>query len=486
MAPSLAQRFAALPATARRQWIAGQPAEILEEMARGEWWWVSRPEQVPPPGDWFVHLALAGRGFGKSRSGSEWIVERGITHPCDLTGAPTEWLVIGETLSDVRVICIEGPAGILRVLERKGWVPEKGAPPGHDRVYRYTKMPKPKIEFTVPGYTQRPRIYFEGADNPDVGRGYNAAGGWLDEIAKWKNPMASWMEGIMPSMRADLKNDHPRVFVTTTPKPIDLLREWLGRSDGSVSVVRGSTFDNSANLSALVLEELRKRYDGTTIGRQELGGEMLDDLEGVLFRWGDIHNNRDIALPELEMQRVMGVDPALTGEDAEMGCVVACRDTRDHMFILADESAKLTGREAALHIWRNFAAWNCDLVVYESELGKAWMAQVLKDAYYELAKDGLFDPKSNPPMKPVNAKQGKKARAEPVAMRYEQGRVHHLGKFDLLETQMVTWDPETTRESPDRLDALVWACRELMNSERKRIRVVTPTNRKASLTQMSM
>src|SRR5687767_6309252 len=259
MSLSLAQRVALLPPDQRREWLMRQNKDILDEIVRGEWWWTARPEQIPPPGDWLVHLVLSGRGWGKSRAGSEWIVDRTIKYPRDRSGAPTERLVIGETLSDARSICIEGPSGILRVLERRGIK------------YKYVKNPKPKIIIEPEGAV----IYFGGADSPDVGRGYNAADAWLDEIAKWQYPKPSWIEGIMPSLRADLVNDHPRAFVTTTPKPIDLLMEWLERKDGSVSIVRGSTFDNAANLSSHVLTELKLRYEGTSIGRQELYGEML-------------------------------------------------------------------------------------------------------------------------------------------------------------------------------------------------------------------
>lgn len=347
MSLSLAQRVALLPPDQRREWLMRQNKDILDEIVRGEWWWTARPEQIPPPGEWLVHLVLSGRGWGKSRAGSEWIVDRTIKYPRDRSGAPTERLVIGETLSDARSICIEGPSGILRVLERRGIK------------YKYVKNPKPKIIIEPEGAV----IYFGGADSPDVGRGYNAADAWLDEIAKWQYPKPSWIEGIMPSLRADLIGDHPRAFVTTTPKPIDLLMEWLERRDGSVSIVRGSTFDNAANLSSHVLTELKLRYEGTSIGRQELYGEMLEALDGVLFKWKDIEGNRVSIGPEVVAHRTVGVDPTLSSGDDEgssrwavdeMGVVVASRDHRDHIYIVADETTRLVGREAALHAWSVF------------------------------------------------------------------------------------------------------------------------------------
>ena len=460
MGLSLAERFARLSVEDRIAWLADQPLDVLQQITRGEWWWTSRPEQVPPPGDWFIHLALAGRGWGKSRAGSEWLVDRTQIHPTDKHGTPTEWLVIAETLADARTICVEGPAGLLRVLERRG------------AKYKYIKHPKPMI--LVGEYATK--IYFEGADDADVGRGYNAAGAWLDEICKWKYLKASWEEGIMPSLRADLLDDHPRVFVTTTPKPVDLIREWVARKDGSVSLVRGSTFDNRANLSAMTLAEMEKRYAGTLIGRQELYGELIENMDGALFKFSDIEKARTLDQPELEVSRVCAVDPALTGEDDEMGIVVASRDPKNHIHILADESTMGSGRPAALHAWRTFSKWQCDTLLYESNLGKVWMAQVLEDAYKELMKSGMFPDRSVPPMKAVDSKHGKKTRAEPVAMRYEQGRIHHVGRFELLENQLIEWDPLLAKDSPDRLDALVHAVRFLIQGERREVRIHTPTS----------
>lgn len=465
MGLSMAERFASLTPEVREEWLGEQPESVLEEIVRGEWWWTSRPEQVPPDGPWMVHLALAGRGWGKSRAGSEWLIQRTQDHPVDRFGVPTEWIVVAETLSDTRVICLEGPSGILRVLERRQ-IP-----------YKYIKHPKPKLLIGE----HETKIYFEGADNPDVGRGYNAAGGWLDEVAKWKYLRESWYEGIMPSLRADLIDDHPRVFITTTPKPVDLIKEWVSQTDGSVSVVRGSTFDNRANLSAQVLLELEKRYAGTSIGLQELYGELLDLFDGAIFKLGDIERNRVNVDPEIEVARVMALDPALTGEHDEMGIIVASRDPNDHIYILADASVQAVGREAADHAWTVFHDWGCDIMVYESNLGKAWMAQVLSDSYRQRQKEGLFPEHTNPPIVPVDSQVGKKLRAEPVAHRYEQGRIHHVGRFPLLETQMTEWDPNLTRESPDRLDALVHACRNLMTGERRRARIHTPTRHRIAV-----
>lgn len=471
MGVSLARQFAELARTdpgAVQQWLDTLPEPMLREIDRQEWWWTCRPEQIPPDGDWFIHMMLSGRGSGKTRAGSEWLVEQIVRHPHDRSGAPTEWLVVAETLSDCREICLEGPSGILRILDRRGIK------------YHYTRSPKPKIFFPQTSA----KIHFEGADKPDVGRGHNAAGGWLDEVAKWRDPGRIWTEGIMPSLRADLIGDHPRVFVTTTPKPIPLLINWLKRDDGSVSVVRGSTFDNADNLSSAVLDELRRRYGNTLIGRQELYGEILEAIAGAMFQFEVIERNRLEAGPVNVMYRVCGVDPSLVGgEDIdggrtpdEMGVVVASRDVKDHIYIVADESRSLSGRDAAMHVWNVFHRYECDALVYENNLGKQWMADVLTDAYREMQNEGFFPAMTTPPMVGIDAKHGKVLRAEPVAMRYQQDRVHHLGRFETLENQMISWDPldANKHNSPDRLDALVHACRYLMGTERRTVRIHRP------------
>lgn len=467
MGLSLAQRVAMLPREIRDPWIDSLPPEIIEEIINGEWWWVARPEQVPPAvGDWLVALALAGRGWGKSRAGAEWLTEKIIQHPFDAHGQPTEWLLIAETLADTRTICLEGPAGMLRVLQRR------------KIDYRYKQSPRPMILFP-----DGAKVYAEGADDEDVGRGYNASGAWVDEICKWPKPYESWYEGILPSLRVDLIGDHPRCFATTTPKPIKLLQEWLGRQDGTVYLMGGSTFDNAANLSAHVLRELKLRYTGTDLGEQELYGKMLELTGGGLFKRMNLVKYRVKELPDERVATVVGVDPNLTGEDASTGIVVVSRTPDNHLYVLADRTVPDSGRAAALAMWRTMAEFSADLLVYEENLGKRYLQEVLRDAFMEMIEQGLFPRNSSPPMKAVHAKHGKKTRAEPVAMRSEQGRLHMVGDWPELEDQMILFDPESTRESPDRMDALVHACLELMAGERKRMNVSDPSKYDFQLSQ---
>jgi phage terminase large subunit-like protein len=458
MGLSLAERVSLLPQEERDEWVNGLPEEILAEILNDEWWWTARPEQVPPEGNWLVCLALAGRGFGKSRAGSEWIVERVLQHPFDRHGVPTEWLVVADTLADARTINAEGPSGILNVLNRR-------------RVdHRYKQSPRPMVLFP-----DGAKIYLEGADDPDTGRGYNAAGILCDELAKWVKPYETWYEGLLPALRADLINDHPRAFVTTTPKPIQLLEEWLAREDGTIHVITGSTFDNASNLSAYALAELKLRYAGTALGEQELYGKLLDLGSGGLFKRSDLAKHRVSEIPDDIVSTVVGCDPNLTGEDANFGIVVVARTANNHIYILADRSVPDSGRAACLAIWRTCAEFAADLVVYEENLGKRFLEEVLRDSYQECIELGLFPKHTSPPMKKVHAKHGKRTRAEPVAMRSEQGRLHMVGMHPELETEMVRFDPESTRESPDRMDAMVHGCLKLMEGERRRLGVSDPS-----------
>lgn len=462
MSLSAAQKLALLPAALRSAWLKEQSRETLEEIQKGAWWWVGRPEQFKPPGDWLVWLILSGRGWGKTRTGAEDLLDRVFKHPVDMFGQRTEWLVIAETLNDCRTACIEGNSGILSVLARMGMVKGKD--------FRYWKSPKLMIEF-VSGQV----IYFEGADNADVGRGYNLAGLWADELAKWRYTWAAWYEGILPSLRAPLIDDHPRAVITTTPKPIKLLIEWKHKDDGTVVITTGSIFDNIMNLSRHVVEELKKLYEGTRAGLQELYGHLIEEVEGALWQRPMIENNRvkPRDLPELK-QIVVSMDPGATGSGDETGLIVAGRDYNGMDYVLADATKKIVGHAAARLAWETFRTWGATWLIIETNMGKKWLMQVVTDAYKEMQTEGLFEP-GPPPVKEVTSLAGKKLRAEPVASRYEQNRWKHAGTFVELEDQMCTWVPDEAA-SPDRIDALVQAGLYLMGHENKLIRIAAPSN----------
>lgn len=456
---SMKERVARLPAPARRAYFRALSLSTIKEILRDEWWWTSRPEQVPPPGIWLIYLVLSGRGWGKSRAGSEWLVDRTVKHPVDRSGAPTERLVVAETISDARSICLGGPSGILRVLRRRGIR------------YRYVMSPKPVIRFLDTGCL----IHAEGADDADVGRGHNLADAWLDELAKWPNPRGSWIEGIMPALRVDVPGDHPRAFITTTPKPSDLLRDWASRTDGTVLTVQGSTYDNKINLSSTILRALEETYAGTTIGLQELEGVLLDIATGKVFSQVDINTARvePGEVPELPMI-VVGIDPGGTGDEDETGVVVVGRSSTFDQYVLGDHTISGVGREAALHCWRVLAQYGAHRLVVENTLGKNWVTESFTTAYFELREEGLFPENSLPPIDTVDSKLSKKTRAQPVGMRCEQHRIHFVDKLPKLEHQCVEFDPDD-RDSPDRLDAFVSASRYLMKQEPRRASLITPT-----------
>lgn len=467
-----------MPKHLRHEFLDGLDPQILEMIAREEWFWVARPEQHHPDGDWSIWLFLGGRGTGKTRTGAEWIVKRTLDHPYDSSGFPTERLIMAYNISDAVASCAEGPSGVIRVLRRQGFeeVTSNRRFEDPENKYTFTKSPKPYVRMVATGAI----IHFTGA-TIDAARSKNLADVWCDEPIKWAAPDETWREGIRPALRADIPGDKPRALVTTTPKPIPLLKRWVNDPEQlKVHITRGSTFDNMMNLSEDAVNELRQMYEGTNLGRQELYGELIDDIVGVLFSYSVIHGNRRELGPARVAHRVVGVDPGLTGDEEgdETGVIVACRDYEDDAFVLADETTKLAGRDAAIHAWQVFNHWGADTLVYESNLGKAWMHQVFTDAFRELQKTGVFPREIvTPPLVPVFSNQGKKLRAEPVAMRYSQGRVHHVGVFEKLEDQMLTFDPLKSKVSPDRLDALVHAIRHLMEGERKRSRLLSPLGR---------
>lgn len=434
MTLSLQEYLATLPEQQQEDYVQRLDDKQRQDLILKPWWFIGRPEQQEPEGDWTVWLILAGRGWGKTRTGAEWLVQQILDNPTAPDGAPTEWAIMGETFSDTRVMCMEGPSGVLRVLQRRGLVN------GIDFQYNRSAW---QIVFS-----KGQKVHMFGADNPDAGRGYNLSGVWADEIAKWKYSYESWNEGIAPALRIGKK---PRAVITTTPKPIRVLRDWTARSDGSVYVTRGSTFDNAANLSELALIELQARYHGTRTGRQELYGELLDDIEGALWHRQMIELarvERDL-VPNL-VRVVVALDPAVTsGEEAdETGIIVAGMGTDQHFYILSDKSMRNTPDAWARVAVEQYHEWKADRIVAEANNGGDMIAQLIRTV------DGLV------PVKKVNASRGKRVRAEPISALYEQGRVHHVGSFPTLEDQMVTWTPDMPK-SPDRLDALVWALTEL-------------------------
>ena len=434
MTLSLYEKITQKSPTERAEWVSQLPTGFANILDKKPWWYVGRPEQQEPDGDWNIWLILSGRGWGKTRTGSEWLVNQVMKFPKTREGTSTQWAIVAPTFGDAKNICVEGPSGFLKACEHNGLIPDV------DFVYNKSSH---KIDFN-----NGARVHTFGADSPDAGRGLNLAGAWLDELAIWQYAYETWTEGLAPALRI---GERPRVVVTTTPKPIKLLRDWTSRTDGSIYVTRGSTFDNAKNLSETALLELRNRYEGTRTGRQELYGELLDQADGALWIRDWIENTRtstDLCPPLYRV--VVAIDPAVTsGENSdETGIITAGISTDGHFYILSDDTLRATPNEWGKRAVEAFRKWKADRIVAETNNGGDMVIMVLQQV------------DRNIPVTKVHATRGKRLRAEPISALYEQMRVHHVGAFPQLEDQMVMWTPESD-DSPDRLDALVWALTEL-------------------------
>ena len=394
----------------------------------------ARPKQETPPGDWRVWLILAGRGFGKTRTGGEFIrqqVDAGRTRHVAL---------VGPTAADVRDTMIEGESGLLRI---------------------YPPEQRPKYE------PSKRRITFHNgavasafsADEPDRLRGPNHDLAWADELASWRYPDA-W-DMLMFGLRI---GQHPRAIVTTTPKPVAVLRNLLAIEDGSVVTTRGSTYENRNNLAASFLSEILARYEGTRLGRQELHAEILDDVEGALWSRAMVEEHRSHEPPALT-RIVVAVDPAISKGpgSAETGVVVAGVAEDGHGYILEDRTLRGSPNEWGLAAVSAYHLHQADRIVAEANQGGDMVRHTLR----------TVDP--NVPVRLVHASRGKRTRAEPIAALYEQGRVHHVGYLADLEDQMCGWVPNEGA-SPDRVDALVWALTELMIDGARRAPTVVPVS----------
>ena len=244
---------------------------------------------------------------------------------------------------------------------------------------------------------------------------------------------------------------HPQTLITTTPKPRKLLRDLMERKDGTVVLTRGSTFDNAANLAPTALTELKARYEGTRLGRQELYGEVIDDVEGALWTLTMIERDRVKRLPDDIVRRVVSIDPAVTNntDSDETGIVIVSRDRKGHGYVEADLSMRGTPNEWASRVVTAFDEYECDNIIVEVNQGGDMVSSTLRTVRPHL------------PIREVRATKGKRLRAEPISALYEQSRIHHVGVLDSLETQMTTWTPDDPK-SPDRLDALVHGLTDLM------------------------
>ena len=434
------ERLALMPAEKRDRILAGLDDAAAQALAH-DWGWLARPEQLAPDGDWRVWLMMAGRGFGKTRAGAEWV--RAIAE----NDGRARIALVGATLGEVRSVMVEGPSGLLSIAP---WWNRPAFSPALRRLI----------------WPNGAMAILFGAAEPEALRGPQFSHGWADEIAKWAGGEAVW-DNLMMGMRLGRE---PRVLATTTPRPVALVRNLVARDGTDVAVTRGRTADNSANLADGFIAAMERNYGDTRLGRQELDGELIEDVEGALWSRDLLERCRAVHVPAgkdgaAPLSRVVvAVDPPASATGDACGIVVAGIGHDGRAYVIADASVeKATPEGWARAVAAAAAAHGADRVVAEANNGGAMVESVLRAAEAAL------------PVRLVHASRGKAARAEPVAALYEAGRVLHLGAFWQMEDQMcglvAGGGYVGPGRSPDRADALVWALTELMLGRRGDARV---------------
>ena len=410
-----------------------------------DWGFWARPEQLLPPGDWIYWMPLAGRGWGKTRTGAEavrqWIKE-----------GFTEVNLIGATENDIEKIMIRGPSGILAVC-----------PP--DERPRYVSN---KHELRWPNGAVS-NLY--SAEKSERLRGPNHQKLWCDEVAAWRYDDA-WDQAML-GLRLPPK---PQVVITTTPRPTPRIKALV--ADAATHLTRHSTYENAANLAESFLHQVEQKYGQTRLGRQELYAQILDDVQGALFMRDWIENNRAVWISksngivgvgpdkaEVQLRRiVVAIDPAVsTGEKSDETGIIACGaddgthwpDGIPHGYLLDDGSGKYPPNEWSRRARHLFHQYRADCIVAEVNNGGDLVEHTIQ----------AFDGRKTVPVRTVHATRGKVMRAEPVSLHYEKGRIHHIGAFPTLEDQMCVFTNDFVRtagNSPDRMDAMVWGFWELL------------------------
>lgn len=416
--------IALLPSEKRQNLLSTLTDAECEQLLY-DWRFWARPKQLPPDGDWLVWLIRTGRGWGKTRVGAETVrawVESGQYKRIGL---------IAPTAGDVRDVMVEGQSGLLSV-----------SPPWNRPQYEPSKRrltwPNGAIAITY------------SADEPDRLRGPQHDALWADELASWRYP-ETW-DMAMLGLRLGTS---PRAIVTTTPRPIKLIKRLM--KDKRTHDTKGSTLENLDNLAPTFREQVLAQYEGTRLGRQELDGEILDDVPGALWHSGLIEQYRIHQVPENLARIVVAVDPAVTsGDDSDdTGIIVVALDANRNGrgYVLSDITIHGTPSEWAKRAVGAYHYWGADGIVAEANNGG------------ELVRLNIQVEARNVPVKLVHASRGKRTRAEPISALYEQGRISHVGLFPELEDEMCSWLPGD--DSPDRMDALVWGFTELMLDKRE-------------------
>lgn len=423
-------------------WLADEEDEVqrrvvvaLSQAERNEfsfhWKMHARLEQLAPPGDWRTWMILAGRGFGKTRAGAEWV--RMVAE----ANADARIALISSSLNEARAVMVEGESGLLDC-----------SPPERRPVFEVSLR---RVRF--PNGAQ---VQLYSAAEPESLRGPQHSHAWCDEIGKWPNShqraTRTW-DNLLLGLRLGTR---PQITVTTTPRAVPLVQRLLDqKGDGSLALTRGSTYENAANLPKQFLSAIEREFSGSQLARQEIAGELLRDIEGALWTRSLLEECREDA-KTCELRRVViAIDPPTSSSGDECGIVVVALGDDGLGRVLAD----CTIAHATPDRWSRQVAdaakhWNADRVIAEANQGGAMVESVLRAANSTL------------PIKLVHASRGKIARAEPIAALYASRRVRHCGHFPQLEDQlcgmMIGGDYQGPGRSPDRADALVWGFSELM------------------------
>lgn len=418
---SKAEWFLTLPAKKRKTFLDKLDDDELNSFLY-DWDFWGRPEQQLPTGDdWRIFLMLAGRGGGKTRPASEIVNEMASNEGWHIA-------LIGETAAEYRDVMVEGPSGILATA--KPWNPAEWYPSMRRVVW-------PKTGTWATTYS---------GDRPDQLRGPNSHFAWIDELSKFRYAKETW-DNLRFILRA---GRHPKTIISTTPRPIPLIKELIKDAKDRperVIIRRWATYRNASNLAPDYLEEMLHKYEGTRLGRQELYAEVLEDTDGALWTLRMIDANRVTFTPHMSVIAV-GVDPP-SSTGGTCGIVVMGLSGED-LYCLDDMS--LTGvqpEEWGRQVVAAYHKHHADVVVPEKNQGGDMVLSTIR----------AIDP--TVPMSPVWASRGKRTRAEPISTYTEKGAVHHIGAFPDLEDQMTTWVPGES-DSPDRMDAYVWAATHLM------------------------
>ena len=425
------EQIADLPEAERAMVLAGMDADSL----LWDWSVWGRPEQFCPEGeDWNIWLVLAGRGFGKTRLAAEWVRDQAKY----TTTGQRRFALVARTAADVRDVIVEGESGIMNV-----------SPPSEKPLYEPSKR-----RLTWPNGNTATLFT---ADEPDSLRGPQFTHAWGDEIAAWRQtPDAAGMTAFDNLRVGTRLGAYPKMVVTTTPKRVPLLYKLLEEADKgrNVVVTRGSTLDNAGNLSGAYLDTMLGVYQGTSLAKQELYGEMLDNVEGALWTEEMIEKNRHGNYPSSTPLRVIGVDPSVAENPRDECGIVVVSSTADRdlykrqAWVVEDASVLGSPSVWAMRVVEMARKWGCPVVAEVNQGGA-------------LVKNAIHTIDPNVTVLEVHSKYGKALRAEPITLAYEQGRVHHVGYLTDLESQMYSWIPGEGK-SPDRVDALVHALTALL------------------------